>query len=116
MDSVITYISSHFLETLVLVLVCLLFIREAFIGWINTLLGRQTVPSRADATHALMEQLKAHYNDDTTRLLAELEVGQREIKNSFQSFRETQLTQCNKLDEMRDILRDMQRDGIRIRK
>lgn len=118
MSDVFSYISSNFLESLVLVLLCLLFVREAFVGWINTLLGRGPSPTERRTLQMAnqMSELKMHFNDETTHLLTDLQIGQRKLVEKFDNFESTQIQQCGKLDEIRDILRDMSRNGIRIRK
>lgn len=56
-----------------------------------------------------MQQLRQYANHETTEHLEKLE-------DSFQQFRSTQLQQCSKLDLVVDVLQDISRNGIRIRK
>lgn len=113
MDAFFTYISSHFLEALIVLLLSLLFFKEAFIGWISSFVGHVPQTQRVADN---VEHLRNHYNDDITQILTELQVGQKEGKDMVRTMMQTQADNSGKLDEMRDILRDISRNGIRIRK
>lgn len=118
METIFNYISSHFLETLIVILLCLLFIREAFVGWINTALGRpESDVARKTAKMANdMTALRMHFNDETTHILTELQTTQAEMLEMLRNGESTAARQCGKLEEICDTLRDMSRNGIRIRK
>ena len=117
METILTYISSHFFEALIIFLIVLLFFREQLMLVLNQYLKpriadipRPSVPDpRLEALQSTMDSLKLHFNDDTTRILTDIQIEQRE-------FRETQVKQCTKLDEISDSLRDIVRNGVRIRK
>lgn len=101
MEQIITYISGHFLESLILVLIATLFFKETITAVFRQWLGiakQDRIVEMAETVDAL----KLHFNEETSHLLSEL--------------RERQILQCSKLDEIRDILRDIGRNGIRIRK
>lgn len=103
-----TFVAEHFLEALVVLLLVALFFKESLQAWVNAKLGRESVVPDFSKLVTDMTELRAHYNDETTHVL-------KDMQESLRESRETQLTQCNKLEEMRDILRDVQRNGVRIR-
>ena len=113
MNELFSYISSHFLESLIVVLLALLFAKEALIGWISALIG---VKPQGQKVAEDVAHLRTHYNDDITAVLTEIQVGQRALTEMFHGFESTQVQQCTKLEEMRDILRDISRNGSRIRR
>ncbi len=100
-----------FPEILILLLIGLLFFKENILSWISQRLGydSHTQAENIQTMQGDMTHLRIHFNDELTAILTEMQNGDRQ-------FRETQLTQCGKLDEIRDSLRDISRNGIRIRK
>ena len=64
--------------------------------------------TREEKIQETLEYLKLHFNDELTKVLTEIRVDQRES-------RETQLQQCGKLEEIRDSLREIVRNGVRIK-
>jgi hypothetical protein len=118
MDVFVTYITTHFQESLIMVLIVALFFKETLTEWVKAKMGAapNETERRTVQMANQMSELKMHFNDETTHILTDLQVGLREIGTQFQEFAKVQSTQCGKLDEMRDSLRDIVRNGIRIRK
>lgn len=114
----LTYISGNFLESLVIFLLVSLFFKETIILVFKKYFGaypdedqRRTLKMASE-----MSELKLHFNDETTHILTDIQVllakGEKdhgEIKNSM-------IGQHGQLEEIRDTLRDMQRNGIRLRR
>lgn len=109
MESILSFIGVHFLETLVLVLIVALFFKETLAPWINSKLGIE--PSNDLARNAVklqnsMDDLKIHFNDETTRLLTEIQVNMRE------GFKELN----RKCDDMLDNFREIDKYGVKVQK
>ena len=118
MEQVITYLSGHFLESLVLILIVALFFKEALMAWVRSQFGvGPTVTERKTLEMANdMTALKMHFNDETTHLLTDLQVMAAKNEETSQKILNNQTTMCTKLSDIHDTLRDMERNGIRIRR
>lgn len=86
----------------------------AYVIWQDWRAGKLTSykSQDTDATKKLqdgMDYMKMHFNDELTGILTELQVGQREM-------RECQVKQGATLAEVNESLRDIVRNGVRIRK
>lgn len=87
-----------FLQYLIIGLIGLLFAKDYLLNIISQWLGISRDSDKLSDSQILqgkMDYLKMHFNDELTKILTELQVGQVEVL---------------------DILRDMQRNGIRLRK
>lgn len=98
MQELLAYISSHFLESLIIILLTALFFKDAITNIVLTYIKGQhpTVvrEKREEKVAADVSHLRLHYNDELSEKLTKLE--------GLQS-------------EGIDILRDIQRNGVRIR-
>lgn len=118
-QQILTYISSHFNEFLILLLLVALFFKDALMEWIQIRFGNNQPTDQQRRTLEMANDMKAlrmHFNDETTHLLTDIQVLLAKQEDDNMKFRETQLQQCGKLDEIRDTLRSINTNGIRIRK
>lgn len=114
-----------FPEILIFFLIGSLFFKELLTSWLTNMLGLKpaqtntetdTTSRRIVDVQNMMTELKMHFNDETTHILTDMQVMLKVLSDNHTTFRESQLSQCSKLEEIRDSLRDMSRNGIRIRK
>lgn len=109
MESALNFIGAHFLETLVLILIVALFFKDTLAPWINKKLG---IEPQSEFVHDAvklqnsMDELKLHFNDETTRLLTEIQV------NMQRGFKEL----TDKIDTVLDSLREIDKYGVKIQK
>lgn len=69
MESVtVQFISTHFMEFLIIVLIALSFFREEFSRWLKDKLGLKN----GNGVENKMDQLVGHYNHETTALLTSI--------------------------------------------
>lgn len=86
---------AYFQEYLIIGLLLTLFFKEALGSYITGLLGGKKKEGTPEKIQAGLDYMKLHYNDELTVLLTSMQVRQGEI-----------------LDEIKDI----SRNGVRIRK
>lgn len=87
-----------FLQTLILLLVGLLFFKENILSWIGKKLGF----NNGDKVPDWAKQLQFHYNHETTELLKEI--------------RDSQTGMCKKMDKAINLLENQDKYGIKVRK
>ena len=84
----------EFLQTLILLLIGLLFFKENVLSWIGKKLGFSNGSKVPDWATKLQE----HYNHDTTKLLEEI--------------RDSQTNTCKKLDKVITLLENQDKYGV----
>lgn len=88
----------NFLEGLIFLLIGLLFFKETILKWLGKAFGFK---NGEDKIPTWAQDLKSHYNHETTELL-------KEIRNS-------QDGSCKKLDRVINMLENQDKYGIKIR-
>ena len=118
MEAIFAYIGAHFQESLIMFLIVSLFFKETIVAVFRKWAGLSPTEDQRRTLQMAntMEGLKMHFNDETTHLLTDIQVMLAKSEEDHQKMGDTNIQQCVKLDEIRDTLRDMQRNGIRIRR
>lgn len=120
MEPIFTYLSAHFLEALIIVLLGTLFFKEGIMGIFTRFSGTASATNQ-DKVNILkmaqdMDALKMHFNDETTYLLTDIQLKLGQQAEASQECKERQIEHMGRLEEIRDTLRDIQRNGVRIRR